>query len=205
MEGALTIYLSSPSSTQPLRHRKLIRYTGILSTVEEIIIVGMGGGGFLQSSHPDIAHLLYISSDIMQSAMVDDDVVLDAPYKYQYQYDSFKTRGEKIDIDGTNMAEYTYYTYEYTSTRFHKHSKSSKDLSNQWPLGSVGMIIAGSVSMMVGIAIGVRQKSTDTDVDDSKNALSHKANGDIESYTYDLGDASISANEFNSTNGQSGD
>ena len=204
MEGALTIYLSSPSSTQPLRHRKLTGYTGIISTVEEIIIAGMDGGGFLQSSHPDIVHLLYINSDVIQTGMVDDDVVLDELYKYQYQYhyDSLKTRGEKIDIDGMNWDDY----YEYTYTHSHKHSKSIKDPSNQLSLlGSVGMIIAASVSMMVGIAIGVRQKSTNAaGVDDAKNVSDKATNGDIESHTHDLGDASISANEFNSTNGQSG-
>jgi len=204
MEGALTIYLSSPSSTQPLRHRKLTGYTGIISTVEEIIIAGMDGGGFLQSSHPDIVHLLYINSDVIQTGMVDDDVVLEELYKYQYQYqyDSLKTRGEKIDIDGMNWDDY----YEYTYTHSHKHSKSIKDPSNQLSLlGSVGMIIAAAVSMMVGIAIGVRQKSTDAaGVDDAKNVSDKATNGDIESHTHDLGDASISANEFNSTNGQSG-
>ena len=204
MEGALTIYLSSPSSTQPLRHRKLTGYTGIISTVEEIIIAGMDGGGFLQSSHPDIVHLLYINSDVIQTGMVDDDVVLDELYKYQYQYhyDSLKTRGEKIDIDGMNWDDY----YEYTYTHSHKHSNSMKDPSNQLSfLGSVGMIIAASVSMMVGIAIGVRQKSTNAaGVDDAKNVSDKATNGDIESHTHDLGDASISANEFNSTNGQSG-
>lgn len=201
MEGALTIYLSSPSSTQPLRHRKLTGYTGIISTVEEIIIAGMNGGGFLQSSHPDIVHLLYINSEIMQTTMVDDDVVLDELYKYdyQYQYDSLKTRGEKIAIDGMNMDDYTY--YEYTYTHSHKHSKSIKDPSNQLPYGSIGMIIAASVSMMVGIAIGVRQKSTDADVDDAKNTSVKATNDDLESYTHDLGDANISANKFNSTNG----
>jgi hypothetical protein len=63
------------------------------------------------------------------------------------------------------------------------------------------MIIAASVSMMVGIAIGVRQKSTDADVDDAKNTSVKATNDDLESYTHDLGDANISANKFNSTNG----